>query len=194
MAASPMRVSDNPRVFRPARSFGWVWLLALTALTLLPMFMLLRPGIVPEGEEAAIWINVAILAPLAVFFLLTTLSLPRMRYTLEPDALVLAMPPLLRFRIPYADISDVRTVTLTPSLWSSMRLPGVALWKVPYPDIRSAYMCATRMSRDILLITVGERRYGITPADEPAFVAALMSGLHAAPVVSEPAERATASV
>lgn len=195
VAATELPLSDNPHVFRPARSFGWLWLLSLTALTLLPLFMLLRPGAVPEGEEAAIWINVAILAPLATFFVLTAISLPRMRYTLEPDALVLAMPPLLRYRIPYTRITDVRTVTLTPSLWSSMRLPGLALWKVPYPDLGSAYMCATRMSRDILLITADGRRYGITPAEEAALVAALMSKLPAAPpAASGFAERGASSL
>jgi hypothetical protein len=35
-------------------------------------------------------------------------------------------------------------------------------------------MCATRMAKGILLIEAGGVRYGITPADEQAFVTALM--------------------
>lgn len=180
MTGSLPALSDNPAaVFRPARSLGWLSLAALTALTVFPMMMLLQPGAVPEGEEAGIWISLAVIAPLVMFFGLTLIAFPRMRYELTSDALVLAMPPLLRYRIPFAEITDVRTVTLTPSLWSSMRMPGLALWKVPYPGIGSAYMCATRMSRDILLVTAGDRRYGLTPADEPAFMAALMPKLPA---------------
>jgi hypothetical protein len=38
-------------------------------------------------------------------------------------------------------------------------------------------MCATRMARDILIVTTAKRRYGITPADEGALVAALMPRL-----------------
>lgn len=173
-------VTSGPQtVFRPARSAGWAWVLALLALVVLPLALLLQPGVVPEEEMAAVWINLAIIGPLAVFFLVVLVFIPAMRYELAEDALVLSMGPILRYRVPYADITDLRTVTLTPSLWSSMRLPGLALWKVPYPDIRSAYMVATRMSRDILLITAGDRRYGITPADEPAFLAALLPRLTA---------------
>lgn len=179
--SSALPTSDNPRVFRPARSAGWLWLLVLLVLVLLPLVFLLQPGAVPEDERVAIWINLAIMVPLATFFLLTLVSLPRMRYELAEDALELSMRPLLRYRVPYAEITDVRTVTLTPSLWSSTRMPGLALWKVPFADIGSAFMVATRMSRDILLITAGSRRYGITPADEPAFLAALMPKLPAAP-------------
>lgn len=163
--------------FRPSRSYGWAWLLALTALVLLPMLALLQPEVLQGEGAAALWINLAILVPLAGFFLLTLASLPRMRYDITPDELVISCGRLLRYRIPYREITDVRTRTLTPSLWSSMRLPGLAMWKVPYADAGTLYMCATRMARDILLISAGGRGYGITPADEAAFLRALTARL-----------------
>lgn len=177
MVSEMLPTNDNVRLFRPARSYGWAWLLALLILVSLPVIALFRPGAVPAGEEAAIWINVGILVPLSIFFLLTLVSLPKMQYELAEDALVLSMSPLLKYRIPYSEIADVRTLTLTPSLWSSMRMPGLALWGVPYADAGKCYMCATRMARDVLLISAGDRRYGITPADESAFLAALTAKL-----------------
>jgi Bacterial PH domain len=44
---------------------------------------------------------------------------------------------------------------------------------VLYADVGQVRMCAKRMARDILLVTAGGRRYGLTPADEAAFMAAL---------------------
>lgn len=163
--------------FKPARSFGWAWLLALLALVLLPMLFLLQPEVIATDAAPAFWINIAIVGPLAVFFLLTLFSLPRMRYDLTAEEVVLSCGPLLTYRIPYRDITDIRTATVTPSLWSSMRLPGLALWKVPYADAGTMYMCATRMARDILVITAGDRRYGITPADEASFLRSLVPHL-----------------
>lgn len=134
----------------------------------------MRPDLVPPGERVAVWIGLAIIVPLLAYVLVTLASLPSMRYDLTVDELVLSCGPLVRYRIPYAGITDVRRATLTPTLWSSMRMPGLALGGVPYADLGTVRMCAKRMSRDITLVTAGKRRYGLTPADEAGFVAALM--------------------
>ncbi len=168
--------------FRPARSFGWAWLLAIVLLIAASAFPLFRPEVVPPEERAALWITAAIMVPLITFLLATLLSIPAMRYDLTNDGLLLSCGPLYRYRVPYAEITDVRRTTLTPTLWSSMRMPGLALGGVPYGDIGTVRMCATRMSRDILLVTAGKRRYGITPAGEAAFMATLM------PLLPRPAQ------
>lgn len=160
-------------VFEPARSLGWAWLLALTALTTAPLSVLFIPG-AWEGEDAVgVWILLAVTVPLIAFFFITLASLPQMRYELAPDALVLTAGPFLTYRVPYGVITDIRRATLTPSLWSSMRLPGLALWAVPYPREGKLFMCATRMSRDILIVSTGARRYGITPRETERFIDAL---------------------
>lgn len=159
--------------FKSAPSFGWAWLLGLTLLIGLSAAPLLSPDIVPQDERAALWITAAIMVPLLGYLLVTLASLPAMRYDLTTDELVLSCGPLFRYRIPYASIEEVRRTTLTPTMWSSMRLPGLALGGVLYADVGQVRMCAKRMARDILLITAGGRRYGITPADEEAFVVAL---------------------
>jgi len=159
--------------FAPARSYGWAWLVGLIALVVLPMLPVLL-GVPLEGEDAvAVWVTVAVMLPIVAFLLVTLLSLPAMRYELTRDALVLSCGPLLRYRIPYAEIVDVRRTDLTPSLWSSMRLPGLALWAVPYSDAGKVYMCATRMAKGVMLVSTATKRYGLSPADEDAFIAAL---------------------
>ncbi|MHB1136544.1 MAG: PH domain-containing protein [Coriobacteriia bacterium] len=165
---SPVLVS-----FKPSRSYGWLWLVGLTALVAVSALPLVMPEVVPPEERAALWIGLAIMVPLLAYLLVTLASLPAMRYDLTTDELVLSCGPLMRYRIPYTQITDVRRTTLTPTLWSSMRMPGLAIGGVLYADTGNVKMCATRMSRDILLVTAGKRRYGLTPADEAAFMAAL---------------------
>jgi hypothetical protein len=159
--------------FRSAPSFGWAWLLGITLLIALSAVPLLQPGLVPEEEQVALWITAAILVPLVVYMLVILASIPAMRYDVTSEGLVLSCGPLMRYRVAYTAVSDVRRTTLTPTLWSSMRMPGLALGTVLYADVGKVRMCAKRMARDILLITADGKRYGITPADEAAFIAAL---------------------
>lgn len=174
-----MSIEQPSDVFEPAPSFGWAWLLALLLLMLAPLGVLLTPGVF-EGEDAVgAWITIAVIVPLDVYVLVVLASLPRMRYELTPDTLVLRCGPLLRYRLPYAQITDVRRTTLTPTLWSSMRMPGLALGGVMYADVGTVRMCAKRMSRDILLITAAGKLYGITPADEERFMRSLSPKLPA---------------
>lgn len=159
--------------FKPSSSYGWLWLVGLTALVAVSAYPLMRPDLVPDDELIAVWVGLAIMVPLVGYLLVTLASIPAMRYDLTTDEVVLSCGPLVRYRIPYASIEDVRRTTLTPTLWSSMRMPGLALGSVLYADVGKVRMCAKRMSRDILLISAGGRRYGLTPADEAAFMAAL---------------------
>lgn len=168
-----MGVDQPSDVFEPARSYGWAWLLGLLALVVAPLGMLFIPGALKGEDAAGGWITIAVLVPLDVYVLMVLASLPQMRYELTPDTLVLRCGPLFRYRIPYADVTDVRRTTLTPTLWSSMRMPGLALGGVVYADVGTVRMCATRMARDILLIAAGGKLYGITPADEERFVRTL---------------------
>jgi len=161
--------------FRPARSFGWAWLvgpLLFILVSLLPA--LTQPGMLSGEEAVGAWLAIGITVPLVVLVLVVLVALPLMRYDLEREALVVSCGPILRYRIPYAAITDVRRTDLTPSLWSSMRFPGLAMWTVQYADIGTVRMCATRMAKGILLIEADGRRYGITPADEKPFADALM--------------------
>ncbi len=159
--------------FKPARSYGWAWLIGLTTLVAVSALPLVMPGLLPSEERGAVWIGLGIMVPLLAFLLAILASLPAMRYDLTNDELMLSCGPLYRYRIPYAEITDVCRTTLIPTLWSSMRMPGLAIGGVLYADTGTVKMCATRMSRDILLVSAGKRRYGLTPSDEAAFMTAL---------------------
>jgi hypothetical protein len=100
---------------------------------------------------------------------------PAMRYELRSGELVLRYGPVLTYRIPLSSIVRIRRRNLAVSLWSSMRLPGLALFKVPYSDVGTVRMCATSASRRILLIETRDAAYGLTPVDEEGFVAELKS-------------------
>ncbi|MRS11916.1 MAG: hypothetical protein EG823_02440 [Actinobacteria bacterium] len=163
--------------FKPAPSGGWLWLLALILLCVFPSSTVFIPGAVEPGEEIAVWIMLGVMVPLVGFLVVTLLSLPMMRYEVGTEMLHIRCGPFLHYAIPYTEMTEIRRQTLTPSLWSSMRLPGLTLWGVPYVREGTIYMCATRMSRDLLLIRAGKRRYGITPENELAFVHALLSRL-----------------
>lgn len=151
--------------FKPARSYGWAWLIGLTTLVAVSALPLVMPGLVPPEERGAVWIGLGIMVPLLAFLLAILASLPAMRYDLTNDELMLSCGPLYRYRIPYTEITDVRRTTLTPTLWSSMRMPGLAIGGVLYADNGTVKMCAIRMSRGILLLAAGKRRYGLTPHD-----------------------------
>lgn len=169
------RRTSRPITFRPRRSRGAA-VLAGTALLLLVVI----PGpALAFGEGSGSGTRVLVItALLAVPLLVLAASVPAMRYELGPDELVLRCGPLLRYRIPVADITEVTKRDLSPSLWSSLRLPGVALFTVPYNDIGRVRMCATRASQGILLVVTEKgTRYGLTPDDEERFVEALTARL-----------------
>jgi hypothetical protein len=160
-------------VFKPRRSFGWVWLIALalaglasllvaalsTAQTPLPLLLLtvVSTGLVSVGGIT-----------LALWF-------PTMRYALDDQALELHYGPILNDRVPLDRIKGIRRRDLGMTIWSSVRLPGIALFTVPYADVGNVKMCSTGALKRILLIETDREKYGITPEDEEGFVNALRS-------------------
>lgn len=165
-------------VFLPKRSFGWAWALVLAlfvaaSLVMMPVSAYLEPD---EEIPLAVWILVlAIDVPLLVLFGAIAAYFPKMRYEFGVDELVLSYGPILKYRIPYTDIRDVRQEDLSAQAWSSMRWPGLALYKVPYSKRGSIRMCSTRMNRGIILIETPKGLYGVSPAEEERFVDTLRS-------------------
>jgi hypothetical protein len=160
-------------VFKPRPSSGWVWLLTLA-------LVLLGGGgaMVAAAEDQGIVLLFALIdLALGVYFLALVAWFPTMRYELTDESLTLRYGPVLAYCIPLADIRSVRRRNLAISLWSSMRLPGLALFKVPYADVGVVKMCATGAATGILLIETGREKYGLTPADEAGLVAALQARL-----------------
>ncbi|MBM4463996.1 MAG: hypothetical protein FJ014_00250 [Chloroflexi bacterium] len=160
--------------FQPRSSHGWVWLILIALLTLVVSVgtTLLLPGEVPWP---ILLLNIGLGLVIGLPGLALAVCFPTMRYELDDQALTLRYGPVLHYHIPLARIRSIRRRNLSISLWSSLRLPGLALFTVPYSDVGKVKMCATAAADRILLIETDDATYGLTPADEEGFVAALMA-------------------
>jgi hypothetical protein len=120
-------------------------------------------------------LTLIICIPVAFAFLILAIWFPTMRYELDQDHITLRYGPILTYRIPLTEIRTIRRRNLGLTIWSTIRFPGIALFTVPYADVGNVKMCATAALNNILLIETEKDKYGLTPADEEAFVAALRS-------------------
>ena len=126
--------------------------------------------------EVAWWVGVLMglmALGLGVPFLILAIWFPTMRYELDAGALTLRYGPVLTYRIPLDKVQIIERRDLRISIWSSVRLPGVALFGVPYRGVGEVKMCASAAARGILVIEAAGELYGITPADEAGLLAAL---------------------
>lgn len=162
-------------VYRPRPSAAWASLglpgLALAAMGAFSIILQLRIS----GWTIGLWSGFLLILIGAVFLLFLS-WVPSMRYELDDDELRLICGPV-RYRVPLSDIVSVERRNLTPTLWSSLRVPGFALTDVLYSDVGKVYMCSTRVANGVLLIDTGSRKYGISPRDEGGFAADLMARL-----------------
>ena len=163
----------NPtKTFPPRPSYGWAWLvlmsIVITALAIIPT---LATGLSSTGAV----LTLIICIPIAIAFLILAVWFPTLRYELDQDQLTLRYGPVLKYRIPLGNIRTIRRRNLGLTIWSTIRFPGIALFKVPYADVGNVKMCATAALNNILLIETEKEKYGLTPADEEAFVGALRS-------------------
>ena len=164
---------DGVTVFEPRSSLGWLSLLFLSLVVLvctLPVVVAAAGGAVPW------WVGLLMglmALGLGVPFLALAIWFPTMRYELDAGTLTLRYGPVLSYRIALDEVQSTERRHLPLSLWSSVRLPGVALFGVPYRGMGQVKMCATAAARDILLIEAAGELYGITPADEAGLLAAL---------------------
>lgn len=169
--------TDNPIMsFRPRPSHGWLWLLFMAAvIAALGIAPVLGNGLYSGGAI----LTLVILVPVALAFLVLALWFPTMRYELGKDKLTLHYGPVLAYRIPLNDIQIIHSKSLSLTVWSTIRFPGIALFGVPYGDVGTVKMCATAALNNILLIETAREKYGLTPEDEPGFVAALRAHMEA---------------
>jgi len=160
-----MMSNIEKKIYKPRPSNGWVWVGVL--------------GLVPLGIGLNIFISSGlsgpflILVPIGIVFLVIAACFPTMRYEVEGTNLTLTYGPLLRYTINIEEIKSIRRRDLGFSPFSSFRFPGLAIFRVLYPEIGLVKMCATAASNGILLIETESAKYGLTPADEKEFVVEL---------------------
>ena len=165
-----------PKTFQPRPSHGWFWLVLMAVIIIA---VAIAPVMAMGVSSRNARLTLIICLPVAVSFLLLAMWFPTMRYELDQEQLILRYGPVLTYRIPLSEIRTIRRRTLSLTIWSTVRFPGIALFTVPYADVGNVRMCATAALNDILLIETDKEKYGLTPADEEAFVAALQSRMEA---------------
>jgi len=162
------------KTYQPRPSYGWAWLvlmaLAIIAVSIAPVMAM---GV--SSRNAILTLIICI--PIAITFLILAIWFPNMRYELDQDHLTLRYGPVIKYRILLREIRSIRRRNLSMTIWSTVRFPGIALFTVPYADVGNVKMCATAALNNILLIETEKEKYGLTPADEEAFVAALRARL-----------------
>jgi hypothetical protein len=155
------------KIFKPRPSTGrmWVGVIGLAVLATGVSFVL------SSGFSGPSWLMILLTVPIGLGFLLIAAFFPAMRYEIDGNRVILTYGPLLRYTINIKQIKSIRRRNLGFSPVSSFRFPGLAIFRVPYPENGSVKMCATAASSGILLIETDNEKYGLTPADEKEFVA-----------------------
>lgn len=161
------------KVYVARRSYGWLFLFLLTIFLLFIGFFTLQ--LYMAIGDTILLIPSLLILGVALFQIIVLANLPYMRYELNDEKLVIKCGFILKYVIPLSSIKRVVKRDLEISLWSSFRLPGLALFRVPYADVGVVKMCATSMSRGIILIETDRGLYGITPDNEEQFIADLHS-------------------
>jgi hypothetical protein len=160
---------------RPSNGRLWLALLGIFVVIILVMPLFLGAGI-KEFTNPGLLLSLTLGGIIGGGALLLAVLFPTMRYTLDSDALLVRFGPWELYRIPYTDIQKISWQNLSPTLWSSFRLPGFAMFSVPYGNnVGTIKMCASACANHILVIRARRALYGITPADEEQFVTALMA-------------------
>lgn len=160
-------------IFRPKPSFGWAWSFLLAAILLVAAVAPLLDRALPVTVVGLILS--AFIGAIGIWVWLIGIMHWQMLYEFADDALHLRLGFLLTYRIPYDEIDGVEQRDLRPTLWSSMRWPGLAVYKVPYGGDGQIRMMSTRMARDVVVIRADGNLYGMSPAEEDRFLAELRS-------------------
>lgn len=173
--------------FLPRVSNGRAWVIGIAFITLMLFFI---PMAIAQEEIPlllTVFLVVVALATTAPLFAVAWYS-PSIRYTVTDDAVVLSMGRLMYERIPLDQITRIESrAELQISLLASFRFPGLAVFDVDYVDVNRVRMLATSSSKAILLIETATTRYGITPADEAAFLDAMRQRLPDSSVIENEA-------
>ena len=156
------------KVYVARKSYGWLFL-ALITLPLLLIGGFLVHLYLTTGH-IFLFLSIFLSLGIALPFLIILISLPFMKYELDDEKLVMKCG-LLKYVVPLDSIKRITKRDLEISLWSSLRLPGLALFTVLYADLGKVKMCAASASTDIILIETDRGLYGITPANEDEFIA-----------------------
>ena len=164
-------------VFKARPSNGWVWVGAI-GLLMLGIAAFLISLIWSDGATSILtYLPAGIIGLFGVAFLLLAAWFPAIRYEIRVNRLAIRYGPLPLYQVDLQQVQKIRQCDLAYSPVSSLRFPGLALYKVHYPEVGVVHMCATSAFHSILLIETPKAKYGLTPADEVSFVTALRKSM-----------------
>jgi len=158
-------------VFKPRKSvLGWLCSLSIVAALATLMVFALHNN--RRGDPSA-WIAFGLIVVFmipATFFLLI---FPTMKYLVGGDRIILSCGPF-KWIIANRSIQSIREKDLDYiPVSEGWKLPGYTLFKIRYGGVGAVRMCATSMTKRILLIETDTDLWGITPADADSFVASI---------------------
>ncbi len=166
-------------VFKARPSNGWVWV-GVIGLLMLVIAVFLISMVWSSGSTSIFtYLPAGIIGLIGVAFLLLAAWFPAIRYEISADHLAIRYGPLQLYQVDLKQVQKIRQCDLEYSPVSSLRFPGLALYKVHYPEVGVVHMCATSAFHSILLIETPKAKYGLTPADEASFVTALRKNMAA---------------
>ncbi len=178
---SKSQSQDSARewVFKARPSNGWVWVGAI-GLVMLGIAAILISMVGSVGSTSILtYLPAVVIGLIGVAFLLLAVLFPAIRYEIHADRLAIRYGPLQLYQVDLKQVQKIRQCDLEFSPVSSLRFPGLALYKVHYPNVGLVYMCATSAFHSILLIETSKAKYGLTPADEAGFVTAMRKNMAA---------------
>ena len=170
------QLGNTITTFHPRPSRGWLWLVFMAVII---TAVGIAPALAVGLSSGSAVLTLLVCVPVALAFVILAFWFPTMRYELDQNHLTLRYGPVLRYQIPLNKIHAIRRRNLSMTIWSTIRFPGIALFSVPYGDVGSVKMCATAALNRILLVETEKDKYGLTPADEEAFVTAIKAHMEA---------------
>ncbi len=166
VGAQQMLMKEN-YFFKPKKSLGWLSLLILIILFAFFTWVSFISYRITEGVGA--FFSVVLFIGLAIGGILMLVWFFSMKYELAGDRLILHFGPF-NYTIDLYLVENVESKSLFPTLGVGVMVPGFAKWFNSYKDEGKVFMCSTRAMKDIILITTGNGKIGISPAHEAEFI------------------------
>jgi hypothetical protein len=156
-------------VFNPRKSVaGWLCSFAIVAVLATVMVFAIHNNRRGDRSARIAFGLVSVMIIPAIFFLSI---FPTMKYVVRDDKVILSCGPF-KWVIAIRSIRSIREKDLDYiPISEGWKLPGYTLFKIRYGGVGRVRMCATSMTKRILLIETDTDLWGITPAHVDSFVA-----------------------
>jgi hypothetical protein len=158
-------------VFKPRKSV-WGWLCSFAIVAVLSIIIVFTIHKHPRGDHSA-WVAFGLIIAFMIPSMFFLSIFPTMKCAVGDDIIVLSCGPF-KWTILIRSIRSITEKDLEYlPLSEGWKLPGYTLFKIRYGGIGLVRMCATSMTRRILLIETDTDVWGITPTEVDSFIATI---------------------